>query len=396
MQSTARSIESQRSLPRSLSGYILVEHLARGGMADVYLARAEDERLVVIKQVLPELLDASRYDDLLLSEAKLASLLRHANITRSVGSGRDDDGAPFAAFEYVEGIDLRRMLRLCSQRKVALPVATSLYVVREVLRALDYAHRARDEQGDKLAVVHRDVTPSNVLVSFTGDVKLCDFGIAAATVMPPVPEDRIEGKTGYMSPEQARGRRLDKKSDVYAVGIMLWELLAGRRMRPKKGKPALLSARRGEVPPMALRGLPEERALCDVLHRALAKRRRDRYPSAGRMLRDLDAYCQSTGVDISAVELALWLEGALGSEREAAERRRVRAMAMAIELRDSIYGAEPLPESGARRIEGRDDESSAPRRVAPRGRMVLGARTAMAAFFVTFAVFYLLTVAGFV
>lgn len=392
MESTARSIETRESLPRSLAAYILVEHLARGGMADVYLARSDDGRLVVIKQVLAELAAAPRYDELLLSEAELVSLLRHPNIARALDFGRAPDGAPFAAFEYVEGIDLRAMLRLCSRRKVALPVATSLYVIREVLRGLDHAHRARDENGDKLDVVHRDVTPSNVLLSFDGDVKLCDFGIASATVMPPVPEDRIEGKTGYMSPEQARGRALDKRSDTYAVGIMLWELLSGRRMRPKKGTPALRSARRCEVPPMALRGLPHEERLLDIVRRALAKRKRERYPSAGRMLRDLDAYCRDAAIDISAVDLASWLAHAIGSERVAAERRRTHAHAAAIEHRDSIYGADPLPESGVRLIDQRADEAS----ITTSERVVIGTRTALVACAVTFAIFYLLTVAGYV
>ena len=349
MENTARAIKADGSLPRSLGGYILVEHFARGGMADVYLARSQDGRLVVVKQVIDELAD-SRHDALLLAESMLCTSLRHPNITRAIDLGRDHDGSPYAVFEYVEGIDLRDLLRLCSRRKIALPVASSLHVIRELLRGLDHAHRARDEDGDRFDVVHRDVTPSNVLISFDGDVKLCDFGIASATIMPPVPNDRIEGKTGYMSPEQARGRKLDKRSDIYAVGIMLWELLTGRRMRPKKGEPALSSARRGEVPPMALTGLPHEADLLAIVQRALQQKRKKRYESAGGMLRDLDAYCAKVGIDISPVDLATWLDATISTERDIAEARRMRAHATAIELRDSIYGSDPPAHSGVRKV----------------------------------------------
>ncbi len=394
MEIAARAIAPSRSLPRSIGGYILVEQVARGGMANVFLARSHEGRLVVVKQVIEDLCDKPRYDDLLLAEAQLVTVLRHPNITRATDMGRDDDGEPYAVFEYVDGIDMRDMLRLCSRRKLALPVASSLHVVREVLRGLDHAHRARDAQGNKLRVVHRDVTPSNVLLSFDGDVKLCDFGIAAATMMPPVPDDRIEGKTGYMSPEQAHGRKLDKRSDIYAVGIMLWELLTGRRMRPKKGEPALRSARRGEVPPMVLSGLPREGQLLAIVRRALAKRRKDRYPSAGAMLRDLDAHCVAVGIDISPVDLATWLDATLGEERETAERRRACAHAAAIEMRDSIYGADPLPRSGVRKIQARGKRMTTA--FTPKQRLALGSRTAVMAGLVTLVCFYAISVMGWV
>ena len=360
MTKTARAIPAlDPTLPRSVGGYILVEHVARGGMADVYLALDTDNRLVIVKQVRASLGDSPRYDELLIAEANLSMALRHVNIARAFDSGRDDEGAPYAVFEFVDGIDLRDLLRLCSRRKVALPVASSLHVVRELLRGLDHAHRARAASRDKLDVVHRDVTPSNVLLSFDGDVKLCDFGIASATIMPAVPEDRIEGKTGYLSPEHAQSRKLDKRSDLYAVGIILWELLAGRRMRPNKGQPALDSAKRGEVPPVVLRGLPHEERLLAIVHRALAKRVDDRYPSAGAMLRDLDSYCVAAGIDISPVDLAGWLDVTLSAERHDALSRKARARAMALDLRQSM--APPaLPESGVRRIQSRDERCPAP------------------------------------
>jgi serine/threonine-protein kinase len=349
---------------RQLGAYHIAEHMARGGMADVYLAREADGRLAVVKQVVERLAGAPRYEELLVGEAELSSLLRHPNIVRALDSGRDAAGAPFIAFEYVEGVDLRQVLRVCSRRKIPLAVATSLYVVRELLRALDHAHRARDAAGEKLAVVHRDVTPSNVLLGFDGDVKLCDFGIASARCMPPVPEDRIEGKTGYMSPEQARGAELDKRSDVYSVGIILWEMLAGRRMRTTKPEQALAAAKRGEVPPFPLRGLPEEPLLVAIVRRALAPKRKHRFPSAGAMLRELDVYCRRSGFELTALDLATWLQSALVPELAEVDGRKARVLAL------------PSPEA--------EIEESGPRLVrarppAPRRRLGANARWALAA-----------------
>jgi serine/threonine protein kinase len=370
MQMAANSIEPEQSLPcierasdapadplpevppRRVGGYRLAEHLARGGMADVYLALDDGGRLAVVKQVVERLKSVVRYDELLVGEGELATLVRHPNIVRALESGRDEHGAPYIAFEYVEGVDLRQVLRICTRRKIPLAVTTSLYVLRELLRALDHAHRARDAAGERLDVVHRDVTPSNVLLSFDGDVKLCDFGIASARCMPPVPEDRIEGKTGYMSPEHARGAEPDKKSDVYSVGIILWEMIAGRRMRSSKPELALAAAKRGEVPPFPLRGLPEEARLHGIVCRALAERRRDRYASAGAMLRELDDYCARSGFELTATDLASWLQAALAPEHAEADLRRMRALELA-----HSSGDHEIEESGPRLVRRRPPAS---------------------------------------
>lgn len=231
-------------LPRRFGRYLLFDRIGRGGMADIYLARLETEigaaRRVVVKQILPELSRDPRFARMLIDEAKLVSGLRHANIVQVLDLGREGERL-FIAMEYVEGFDLDQLLRALSRRRIALPAEFALFVVREVLAALDFAHRATDEEGRPRGIVHRDVSPSNVLISFEGEVKLCDFGIAKALGMPAVASaepgssgeagsgkrSSIAGKAAYMSPEHARGEELDARADVFSAGIVLHELCAG-------------------------------------------------------------------------------------------------------------------------------------------------------------------------
>src|SRR5271169_2546006 len=195
-------------LPRSFGRYALFDFVGKGGMAEIYLARQKTEfgatRLCVVKQILPGLAGDSRFSDMLVHEAKLAARLSHANVVQVFDLGRAD-GRLFIAMEYVEGFDLNDLLRRCSRAKVPLPFELAVHVVREALRGLDYAHRRTDDDGRPLGIVHRDVSPSNLLVSFEGEVKVCDFGIARANdaltsgVAAHELEEAIKGKAGYMS-----------------------------------------------------------------------------------------------------------------------------------------------------------------------------------------------------
>ena len=203
-------------------------------MAEIYLARATTElggsRLTVVKQILPELSGNEKFADMLTVEAKLAARLNHANVVQVFDLGRHDS-VLYIAMEYVEGFDLNDLLRRCARSRIPLPVDFALLIVMEALRGLGYAHRLTDDDRKPIGIVHRDVSPSNVLISFEGEVKLCDFGIARANDMTDLlSEDVIKGKAGYMSPEQARGEPLDARADLFAAGIVLWELLAGRKL----------------------------------------------------------------------------------------------------------------------------------------------------------------------
>jgi serine/threonine-protein kinase len=327
---------SARNLPFHLGRYTLFDHIGKGGMADIYLARAESglgaSRLVVIKEVLPELADLPRFAEMLASEAKLASQLNHANIVTIEHLGREE-ATLYIAMEYVEGLDLREVLRRCAKAKIPLPVEFSLRIVAEALRGLDYAHRKRGEDGKRLGVVHRDVSPSNVLLSFDGEVKLCDFGIARANALvEALPEEAIQGKAGYMSPEHARGDHVDARSDVFAVGIILWELLAGRRLyKIKEGERLLDLAREANIPDLPLRDLPNEAHLHAIVRRALETNADKRYPGASSMLCDLEEYAAQNRMIASPIRFGEWLVEHFGRDvvdvRRARERV-VRALAL--------------------------------------------------------------------
>lgn len=346
-----------QKLPRKLGRYTLFDHIGRGGMADIYLAQACTElgasRLVVIKEVLPALAWSAEFAEMLVSEAKLASVLSHANVVQVEDLGREDESL-FIAMEYVEGIDLREMLRGCARRKLALPVEFSLRIVIEALKGLDYAHRARGENGARLGLVHRDVSPSNVLLSFEGEVKLCDFGIARANPLATeLSEEAIVGKAGYMSPEHTRGDGLDARADVFAAGIILWELLAGRRLyKAIEGERLLDVARRAEVPTLEERGLPEEASLHAIVTRALRQDREDRYPTAAAMLFDLEEYVARARMMASPIRFGDWLLENFG--RELVKTRRARTLVLAALMRGPAAVIEPI-------LEGRvSDEEATP------------------------------------
>jgi serine/threonine-protein kinase len=306
-------------------------------------------RLCAVKQILPGLAGEARFSDMLVHEAKLAARLNHANVVQVFDLGRDGDRL-FIAMEYVEGFDLNALLRRCSRAKVPLPVELGIHVVRETLRGLDYAHRCSDDAGRPLEIVHRDVSPSNLLLSFDGEVKVCDFGIARANETIAVGwaeeelDEALRGKASYMSPEHARGESIDARADVFATGIVLWELAAGRRMyRTGDGLPSLLEqARRADVPELPPMGLPEEGRLRAILSKSLAPDRRDRYASASAMLRDLDDYAVQARLMTSPLQLGEWQSRTFGEE--IIERRRSRERAIAAMQKGALVTLEPLSE----------------------------------------------------
>jgi serine/threonine-protein kinase len=324
------------ALPRTFGRYVLFDLIGRGGMAEIYLARARTTeagvaRLVVVKQILPELSANARFAEALVQEAKLAARLSHANVAQVYDLGVDDAGGRlYIAMEYVEGLDLNDLLRRCARAKVPLPVEYALLIVMEALRGLDYAHRRADDAGRPLGIVHRDVSPSNVLLSVEGEIKLCDFGIARANdTSDALAPDAIQGKAGYMSPEHARGEPLDARADVFAAGVILWELLAGRRLYKadrEKGEDLLEVARRAEIPRLPERGLPLEEELHAIVDRALAVNPDDRFPSAAAMLDAMQRYVARGRLVASPIRLGGWLSDHFGNELVGQRRARERAV----------------------------------------------------------------------
>jgi serine/threonine-protein kinase len=323
-------------LPRAFGRYLIFDFIGKGGTAEIFLARQKTElgaaRRCVVKQILPEFASHASFGDMLVHEAKLAARLSHANVVQVFDLGRADNRL-FIAMEYVEGFDLNDLLRRCARQSVPLPFELAVHVVREALKGLDYAHRRKDDEGKPLGIVHRDVSPSNLLISFDGEVKVCDFGIARANdtisngAAPDELDEALKGKAGYMSPEHARGEAVDARSDVYAAGIVLWELAAGRRMyKAGEGRPSLLEqARQADPPALPEKGLSSEDKLRGILAKALAPDRAARYPSAAAMQRDLDDYAASAGLMPSPLKLGEWLEKTFGEDILAQRRSRERA-----------------------------------------------------------------------
>lgn len=324
-------------LPARLGDYELFDHIGRGGMADIYRARKSGEfgvvRHVVVKEILPELAKSERLAELLATEARTASKLEHTNVVRIEDLQRDDSTL-FIAMEYVDGVDLRQLLRHASRSGSWIPPELAILIVIELLRALDYAHRfetSDDDGSRRVGVIHRDVSPSNVLLSFEGEVKLCDFGIAKSYDGDPegsattgdAANGMVEGKAGYMSPEQARGEPLDARADVFAAGIVLWELLSARKLyKAQAGESLFDVARRAQVKPLPTKGLPEEDDVRRIVAKALAPDRDDRWPSAAAMVRELEAYAIRTGLAASPLKLRRYLEKNVAPSVLQARRRR--------------------------------------------------------------------------
>jgi serine/threonine-protein kinase len=334
----------ESTLPRAFGKYLLFDRIGRGGMADIFLARMATGlgagRRVVVKQILPEFSADPGFTQALIAEAKLAAQLSHNNIVRMLDLGRES-GRLYIAMEYVEGFDLNQLLAQLSQRRLPLPAEFAMFIVREVLAALAYAHRAVDGTGSPLGVVHRDVSPSNVLISFEGEVRLCDFGIARAFSAEGShsanfsgtndPNDsriqrvRVVGKSAYMAPEHARGAEVDARSDVFAAGILLWELCAGRRLYKGTDQEMLELARNASIPRLPNRGLPQQAKLVAILGRALARDPAVRFQSAAEMLAQLDEYALTSQLMASQLRFASFLSNNFAETMLALRRERERA-----------------------------------------------------------------------
>ncbi len=342
-------------LPRSFGRFVLFEHIGRGGMADIFLAQMSTSlggsRNVVVKQILPKLSADPGFSDMLIAEAKLAAKLNHANVVQVFDLGRESERL-FIGMEYVEGFDLNQMLRALSRAKRPLPAEFAILIVRETLKALGYAHRAKDDNGKELGIVHRDVSPSNVLISFEGEVKLCDFGIARAyggeLDESQVQRARVAGKVAYMSPEHARGETIDARADVFAAGILLWELCAGRRMYRGSEDEMFDAAKNAQIPELPSRGMPEEERLREILAKALAPNKEDRFTSADEFLEALEEYAIPNRLMASAIRFGSFLEDGFAEEILKARRERQQsAEDLAQALPENASGPSSAPPSSS-------------------------------------------------
>jgi serine/threonine-protein kinase len=297
-----------------MARYELLERIGVGGMAEIFrgkaIASGGFEKPVAIKRILPHLGQDVRFVELLITEAKTLSQLRHRNIVQIYDVGLGDDAKYFLVMEYVDGIDLGALFESLEKRARRLPPDVALHIAAEVCEALDHAHRARGTDGEPLGLVHRDVSPSNVLLSCSGEVKLTDFGIAKRTEEA-TGHGGVRGKFAYISPEQAHNVHVDGRSDVYSIGIVLYELLTGQRLYSALPDfDALRAVREGRAPRPREAHPDLSPELETLLLRALAPRPEDRFPSAGNFGARLRGYRYSleTTAGDPAVEIARLVE----------------------------------------------------------------------------------------
>ena len=316
--------------------YVLLEKIATGGMAEVWKARKRGEegfqKIVAIKKILPHLSDNQEFIEMFVDEAKLAAQLNHSNIIHIYDLGKIQSSY-FIAMEYVDGHDLKTILKRGQDRDHPLGIELSLFIASKIGSALDYAHRRRDLNEKEMELVHRDVSPQNVLVSQDGDIKLCDFGIAkAASKASHTQAGALKGKLQYMSPEQAWGQNIDRRSDVFALAAVLFEMLTGKKLFTGDNEISILEQVRGArvKPPSELNDeiTPE---IDRVVLKGLQKDAADRYQSAGEMAKDIDSILYNfrptpTSADLAIYMHRLWsAEAGLPQVEPAAEEEKKAA-----------------------------------------------------------------------
>ena len=330
-------------LPIKFGPYYLFDFIGKGGMAEIFLAKTltelGTERLCVIKRILPHLNRDKDFCEMLINEAKIVANLSHANIVKTLQLGQLDQQY-YIAMEYVEGVDLNRLLGILSRAKSALPLQFALYIIIETLKGLDYAHRATDASGNPYNIIHRDVSPTNVLISTEGEVKLCDFGIAKVTQHgldaeePHLNEQHVKGKMAYMSPEHVAGKNIDQRADIFSVGILLWELLNGRRLyKSKDPEETFRKASEAVIPDIVDRGFEEYEMLSAIVKKALSTDMDRRFANGREFIRAIEDYLHVTGQVVSQLRFSEFLMDNLGDVLlEMRQKRETHAAVLADRL----------------------------------------------------------------
>ncbi len=300
--------------PEVFGKYHLLEKIATGGMAEVFRARSYGmegfEKILVIKRVLDHLAQDQEFIQLFQYEALIAVELQHVNIVQ-VFEFEQVEGQYYIAMEYVHGLDLARLLTR-ARRMGPFPVSLALFITCEVLKSLQFAHSKVDDHDRPMNIVHCDISPQNMLISYAGEVKITDFGISRAAMQATGTHKVVRGKYAYMSPEQVEGRELDGRSDLFSLGIVLWELLAGRRLfKTRTREETLARVRRAEVP--SLRGFRPEVSedLEDIVLKVLSKRPEDRYETAADFLEALSINMVREGHRATNNDLSQYLKDVL-------------------------------------------------------------------------------------
>jgi len=308
-------------MSQSFGRYELIHPLGKGGMSEVHLARltgaAGFEKLCIIKTILPQMSADPQFVRRFQHEAKVLVQLNHANIAQIYDMGQQD-GAFYMAIEYVAGVDVSRLLEKSIANEDPIPVPVSLFIAQRALEALGYAHRKAGPEGKALGIVHRDVSPQNVMVSYEGEVKVIDFGLAKSAVSKKgTLPSMVMGKLGYMSPQQARGETVDHRSDLYSCAVVLWEMLANRQLFVGDTVGELVAQMSNPRIPRLKDfrpGISDE--LEDLLDRALSANPEERFSRAEDMARALNEIFVREGYNLGAEEVGSYIKQTCPAEYE--------------------------------------------------------------------------------
>jgi len=317
-------------------------------MAELFRAKLTGaqgfEKLIAIKKILPHLSAEGQLVRSFIDEAKLAALLNHENIVQIYDFG-SMEGEYFIAMEYLFGKDLRTVTNKARKRNMLPGLENTLYLVSQICAGLEYSHRLKDLKGEPLNIIHRDINPQNIFITYQGQVKIIDFGIAkAASHNTTTHEGLIKGKLAYMSPEQANGKTIDHRSDIFSTGIILYELLADKKMFEGEALQIYSQVREAEfeAPEKVISDIPPK--LYEVLHRALAKNMEDRYQSCGEMFSDLEACIHQLSSRPNAQTIARYLK-ALFEEEFAAEELTLWAKTQIFSTAETNSDKDPSTET---------------------------------------------------
>lgn len=342
----------------SLKKFEILEMVAKGGMAEVYRAKTVGlqgfEKEVCVKKILPHLTEDESFVTMFINEAKLAATLSYANIVSVHDLCVSAGGEYFIVMEYVHGKDLSDVIRAAQLAGREVPPEMAVYICREVCKGLHYAHSKTDMTGAPMALIHRDISPHNVLVSFMGEIKITDFGIAkAATIMNKTAVGILKGKYGYMSPEQARGQPLDHRSDIFNTGIVLYELLVGERCFAGSSDFSTLNLMRNATvtPPTKINtNVPKE--LEAIVLRSLAADRGDRYKDALELEAALGKFAETRGRRIGAPDLSQFMRELFSSTEQARANNSTGVLSL-----NSVAAA--VPASPKEKVENKPAEKKA-------------------------------------
>jgi eukaryotic-like serine/threonine-protein kinase len=382
--------------PLPFGAYTLLSRLGHGGMAEVFLARKAGpggfSKLVVIKRILPHLSREPEFVQMFLDEARLAARLEHPNVVQIFDMGQQD-GAYFLAMEYLGGETVSGMARRAKNTNSPLGASISARVIAEACEGLHYAHEFKEIDGTPLGIVHRDASPQNIFVTYDGRVKVLDFGVAkVATKLAQTRTGTVKGKISYMSPEQCRGDPLDRRSDIFALGIVLFEMVAGRRMFKEDNEFSMLKKiGSGDFPRPIQLAVDAPRGLMAVCERAMAVDPKDRYATAREMHGEIESYLRSAQIEVGPEQVAEKMNALFSNDIEfrkqllmATDDRAEIFQKLSEEASDSFPSLGSLAQSGARTAWARASTIHTPkpkrrlvRWAAPVAALVLGGAAAV-------------------